>query len=66
MQVTRLKKIKEISKWRYIVTLMQAPNGIYIVTDTNTLSNEIHKINFADYNLASHRFETLVNSYEGN
>lgn len=65
MFITNLKVVKEVGKWRYNVALVQAPNGVYIVTDTNKLSNEVHKRNFIDFALASLTFENLINDYEG-
>jgi hypothetical protein len=66
MQLSQLKLIKSVTKWRYSVSLRQSPSGVYVVEHCNYFTGKTHKTNIVDYGLASAAFERFVDDYEGN
>jgi hypothetical protein len=63
---SNVTKVKEVSKPRYVVTMSQKPNGIYIVTAKNNLTRSGDSSYYVDFNLANFMFNQKLNLFEGN
>ncbi len=59
------KSIKSVSKWHYMLEMLEDRKGVYHVVITDKLTNTIRTISLVDYGMASHAFDLKLNSFEG-